>query len=173
MCLMPASGRSRISSVTSTPPLTLLRVAVPLTPDSRLGVRSTYMVCSSCAPALTDRATARAANIATTSAVPLSLLARYIILLRYYPPDVVRSSRTPQMQVLAPSSVVGSSPARQTIASSRSLKTDILRRCGRLVVFAQHFVGPPQVSGGSIQVAVVRLEIRLGGGGGVCRQAVS
>src|SRR5215218_6767767 len=173
MCLMPGSGRSRISSVTSTPPLTSSNLAVPLTPESRLWVRSTFMVWSSWAPAPADRATARAANIVTARAVPLSLLARYIILLRHCPPEVMSSSRTPHMQVLVPSSTVVPSPARRTITTSRSLKTDILRRSGRLVVFAQHFVRPPQVSGGSIHVPVVRLETRLGGGGGVGRQAVS
>src|SRR5215212_3981072 len=83
MCLMPGSGRLRISSVTSTPPATSSRVAVPLTPESRLWVRFTFMVWSSWAPALADRATARAVNIVIARTAPLSLLARYIILLRY------------------------------------------------------------------------------------------
>src|SRR5215204_3585585 len=74
---------------------------------------------------------------------------------------------------LEPSSVLKQSPTQQTITASPLPKTDLLRRFGRLVVCAQHFVGPPQVSGGSIHVAVVRLEIRLGGGGGVGRQSVS
>src|SRR5215208_7626801 len=74
---------------------------------------------------------------------------------------------------LEPSSVLKQSPTQQTITASPLPKTDLLRRFGRLVVCAQHFVGPPQVSSGSIHVAVVRLEIHLGGGGGVGRQAVS
>src|SRR5829696_5619602 len=74
---------------------------------------------------------------------------------------------------LEPSSVLKQSPTQQTITASLLSKTDLLRRSGRLVVCAQHFVGPPQISGGSIHVAVVRLEISLGGGGGVGRQTVS
>src|SRR5215204_259676 len=74
---------------------------------------------------------------------------------------------------LEPSSVLKQSPTQQTITASPLPKTNLLRRSGDLVVFAQHFVRPPQVSGGSIHVAVVRLEIRLGGGGGVGRQSVS
>ena len=41
MCLTPGSGRLRILSVTFTPPATPLRVALPLTPEPRLGVRVT------------------------------------------------------------------------------------------------------------------------------------
>src|SRR5215204_7366279 len=74
---------------------------------------------------------------------------------------------------LEPSSVLKQSPTQQTITASPLPKTDLLRRFGRLVVFAQHFVRPRQVSGGSIHVAVVCLETRLGGRGGVGRQAVS
>src|SRR5215212_1846642 len=102
MCLMPASGRSRIWSVTSTPPLTSLRVAVPLTPESRLWVRLTSTVWSSWAPALAERVNARAANIVIARAASLSRLARYIILLRYHRSAATRSSGTPRMQVLAP-----------------------------------------------------------------------
>src|SRR5215212_9678420 len=178
MCLMPASGRLRISSVTSTPPLTSSRVAVPLTPESRLWVRFTFTVWSSWAPALAERANARAraANIVIARAAALSRLARYIILLRYHPPAATRSSGMPHSQVLAPlepSAAVGRSPTQQTITASPLPKTDLSRRSGRLVVFAKHIVRPPQVSGGSIHVAVVGFKIRLGGGGGVGRQAVS
>src|SRR5215203_377400 len=178
MCLMPASGRLRISSVTSTPPLTSSRVAVPLTPESRLWVRFTFTVWSSWASAFADRANARARapNIVIARAAALSRLARYIILLRYHPPAATRSSGMPHSQVLAPlepSAAVGRSPTQQTITASPLPKTDLLRRSGRLVVFAKHIVRPPQVSGGSIYVVVVRFEIRLGGGGGVGRQAVS
>src|SRR5215211_7140323 len=59
------------------------------------------------------------------------------------------------------------------ITASPLPNTDLSCRSSGPVVFAQHFVRPPQVSGGSIHVAVVRLEIRLGGGGRVGRQAVS
>src|SRR5215212_2703240 len=176
ICLMPGSGRSRISSVTSTPPLTSLRVAVPLTPESRLWVRFTSTVWSSLAPALAERVNTRTPNIVIARAAPLSRLARYIILLRYHRSVAMRSLGTPHMQVLAPlgpSSAVGRSPRQQTITASPLPKTDPSRRSGGLVVFAQHFVRPPQVSGGSIHVAVVRLEICLGGGGGVGRQTVS
>src|SRR5215208_412910 len=176
MCLMPASGRSRISSVTSTPPLTSSRVALPLTPEWRLWVSFTSTVWSSWAPALADRVNTRTPNIVIARAAPLSRLARYIILLRYHRSVAMRSSGTPHMQVLAPlgpSSAVGRSPRQQTITASPLPKTDPSRRSGALVVFAQHFVRSPQVSGGSIHVAVVRLEVCLGGGGGVGRQAVS
>src|SRR5215213_5796764 len=176
MCLMPASGRSRISSVTLTPPLTSSRVAVPLTPELRLWVRSTCTVWSSWASAPAERVNTRTPNIVIARAAPLSRLARYIILLRYHRSAAIRTSGTPHMQVLAllrPSSAVGRSPRQRTITASPSPKTDPSRRAGRLVVFAQHFVRSPQVSGGSIHVAVVRLEVCLGGGGGVGRQTVS
>src|SRR5918997_3560205 len=61
MCSMPGSGSPRIWSVTSTPPLTSWRVAVPLTPESRLGVSWTPIPpASSFAKALPP--TTRAAN---------------------------------------------------------------------------------------------------------------
>src|SRR5215217_3663254 len=176
MCLMPASGRFCIWSVTLTPPLTSSRVAVPLTPESRLWVRFTSTVCSSLASALADRVNTRTPNIVIARAAPLSRLARYIILLRCYPSAATRSSETPCIQVrapLEPSSVLTQSPPQQKFTASLLPKTDLPRRFGRLVVFAQHFVRLPQVLGGSIHVAVVRLEIRLGGGGGIGRQAVS
>src|SRR5215218_9770514 len=113
MCLMPASGRSRISSVTLTPPLTSSRVAVPLTPELRLWVRSTCTVWSSWASAPAERVNARTPNIVIARAAPLSRLARYIILLRYHRSVATRSSGTPHTQVLAPlgpSSAVGRSP---------------------------------------------------------------
>src|SRR5215203_6846888 len=121
-------------------------------------------------------ANTRAPNIVIARAAPLSRLARYIILPQYHPSAATRSSGTPHTQVLAflkPSSVLRQYPTQQTIIASPLPKTDLLRRSGGLVVFAQHFVRPPQISGGSIHVAVVRLEIRLGGGGGVGRQMVS
>src|SRR5215218_5576846 len=178
MCFMPASGRLRISSVTSTPPSTSSRVAVPLTPESRLWVRSTFTVWFSWAPALADRVNARAtaANIVITRAAPLCHLARYIILLRYHPSAATRLSGMPRLQVpapLEPSSAVGRSSMQQTTTASPLPKTDLLRRSGRLVVFAQHFVRSLQVSGGSSHVAVVRFKIRLCSGLGVGRQAVT
>src|SRR5215208_48339 len=68
ICLMPGSGRLRIWSVTSTPPLTSLRVAVPLTPEPRLGVSWTLMPCASLAKALPPTTTA--ANNAMPRANP-------------------------------------------------------------------------------------------------------
>src|SRR5919112_2038757 len=58
MCLMPGFGRSRISSVTSTPPSTSSNVAVPLTPESRLGVSWTLVPCVPWAKALPSTTTA-------------------------------------------------------------------------------------------------------------------
>src|SRR5215211_7970956 len=57
----------------------------------------------------------------------------------------------------------GTIPAQRTITASPLPKTDLLGRAGRLVVFAQQLVRPPQVSCGSTYEAVVRLEIRLSG----------
>lgn len=54
-------------------------------------------------------------------------------------------------------------PVQQSTTASPLPKAGLPRRFGRLVVFAQQFIGHPKMSSGSGYVAVVRLEICLGG----------
>ncbi len=81
MCFTPGSGRPWTSSVTSMPPSTSFRVAFPLTPEPRIEVRSTCVLCTSWAPALAARA--NIVNSVIVRAAPVNRPALYILLLRY------------------------------------------------------------------------------------------
>src|SRR5215208_1553704 len=79
MCSTPFSGSPSISSSTFTPSSTSLRVAVPLTPESRLGVRWSLTLFSSLAKALPPRTTD--ANNVAPNTITTTLFSRYTILL--------------------------------------------------------------------------------------------
>src|SRR5215207_741460 len=153
MCSTPASGKPLMFSSTFTPPSTSVSVAVPLTPESRLGVSWRFALCAPCAKALPPR-TKDATKVAPKT-TPANRFGRYMITL------LLRYSLT----------------LRVTIGFRRRTGlrqwANSLHTFDRFVFPTQDLVGSLQTSGGLVNVAVVLVESGLGGSSGIGGQAVS
>src|SRR3712207_5294493 len=118
MCSMPASGKPLMFSPTLTPPSTSANVAVPDTPESRLGVSCRVMPSGSWARTPLPRSTD--VSSATPRTTPASRFVRYT----FSPFDALAVRTTHRLRERA-----------------RLQRADFLHVSNRLVVLTQAFVG--------------------------------
>src|SRR5215211_7113699 len=153
MCLTPSSGSPFMFNSTFTPPSTFVRVAVPLTPESRSGVswRSTFFV--SWAKALPP------SNRDATNAAPRMTPTRRFTLYTIFP---FRYALT--YELLSPSG-----PPWTHLAMTMG---SLIEHFDRLVVSGEHLIRFLQVSRSLVNMTVILIELGLGGSGGIGSQLI-
>src|SRR5918997_58116 len=145
MCSTPASRKPLMFSSTLTPPSTSVSVAVPDTPEPRLGVSWRVTPCDSWARPPPPRSTD--ANSATPKTTPASRFFRYTV-----SPFDTFAFRTPHRDLREHGQLQGA---------------DFLHASYRLVVSTQPFVGFLQEPVGLCEVTVIGVQFGFGGSGGV------